>query len=1241
MMSLRFALSGLPSTFSVFIFHLNKVFLLNNYKRSTLKQSLKEVLQERILVLDGATGTQIQRHNLKEEDFRGELYKDHPQPLKGNNDLLSITQKDIIRSIHLDYLEAGADIISTNSFNANAISLADYGMSGLVYEINKAAASIAQEAAVIHFKNSGKQAWVAGSMGPTNRTASMSADVNDPGARAVTFSDLAQAYAGQARGLIDGGADILLIETVFDGLNAKAALFAIKGVLEEKGIEIPVMVSGTITDASGRTLTGQTLEAFLITMSHYPLLSIGLNCALGAEQLKPFISELSEKSSFFVSAHPNAGLPNQFGGYDQSAEYMGSIIEELFKKQQVNIIGGCCGTTPEHIRVISSIARNYKPRVKPEGKHITALSGLEPLIIRPETNFVNVGERTNVSGSLRFAKLIREGNYTAALDVARGQVDGGAQVIDICMDDSMIDGVEAMRHFINLIMSEPDIARLPIMVDSSKWEVLEAGLQCIQGKPVVNSISLKEGEEEFIRKARLINRYGAAVVVMLFDEKGQADTFEKKKEIAKRSYILLTEKALFPPEDIIFDPNILAIATGIEEHNNYAVDFIKAVEYIKKELPYAKVSGGVSNLSFSFRGNDPVREAMHSVFLYHAIRAGMDMGIVNPGLLKVYTDIDPSLLQLTEDVVLNRRKDATDRLLQYASGIKAGKQEDGTKQAEWRNEDALLRIRHALVSGIDTYIEEDIEEVRPRFEKALHIIEGPLMDGMNEVGDLFGSGRMFLPQVVKSARVMKKAVARLTPYVEEESKDGQMKSAGKVLLATVKGDVHDIGKNIVSVILACNNYEVVDLGVMVPSETIIETAIKEKVDIIGLSGLITPSLEEMVNVASKLEARGLKTPLLVGGATTSEIHTAVKIAPVASFPVVHVKDASKAVPVISGLLSGDGKLALSIKEKYDAMRKEHEASKSERMLLSIESARKNRFMTEHPSPKPSFTGVKKPDKITTTEITKLIDWTFFFFAWKINGRFPEIFKDPVKGPEVKKLYDDALILIDRINRENLITVDAVFGIFGAENDGDDIKIYPGDGKTPEYFRFLRNQEIKEKGRHNLCLSDFIAGKDDYAGAFVVTAKVSDNIPADISGDDYQNIMLRILTDRFAEAAAEWLHREIRIRYWGYAPQEHLSAEELFKAEYAGIRPAPGYPACPDHTGKKVIFELLDATAATGVTLTESYAMNPPSSVCAYVFASEESLYFNVGKIGGDQVADYARRSGITEEEARRWLAPNI
>lgn len=1206
-----------------------------------MKQSINELLEERILVLDGAMGTQIQRHKLTEEDFRGELYAGHPMPLKGNNDILSLTQKEIILSIHLDYLEAGADIISTNSFNANAISLADYGMQDLVYKINKAAASVAKEATEQFSKRTGREAWVAGSMGPTNRTASMSPDVNDPGARTVTFNDLAAAYAEQARGLIDGGADLLLVETIFDGLNAKAALFGISGVLEEKGTCIPVMVSGTITDASGRTLTGQTLEAFLITMSHFPLLSIGLNCALGAEQLKPFISELSAKSPFYVSAHPNAGLPNQFGGYDQDAGYMATIIEDFLINGEVNIVGGCCGTTPDHIRAIAAVVKNYQPRKRPEIEHITRICGLEPLVIRPETNFVNIGERTNVAGSIRFARLIREGNYSAALDVARNQVEGGAQVIDICMDDAMIDGVNAMRKFINMLMSEPDIARLPLMVDSSTWDVLEAGLQCVQGKPIVNSISLKEGEKDFVKKAKLIHRYGAAVVVMLFDEKGQADTFERKKEIAQRSYRLLTIEASFPPEDIIFDPNILAIATGIEEHNNYAVNYIKAVEFIKNNLPYARISGGVSNLSFSFRGNDTVREAMHTVFLFHAVKAGMDMGIVNPGLLKVYTDVDNDLLQLTEDVILNRRKDATDRLLQFASGLKNEKQGEETKLAEWRNKDVIDRIKYALVNGIDTYIADDVEEARPQFERALHIIEGPLMDGMGEVGDLFGSGRMFLPQVVKSARVMKKAVAKLTPYIEAENKEGVSTTAGKVLLATVKGDVHDIGKNIVGVILSCNNYEVIDLGVMVPAETIIDTAIKEKVDIIGLSGLITPSLEEMVHVASLMEARGLKIPLLVGGATTSEIHTAVKISPVYSYPGIHVRDASRAVPVIAGLISGDEKLVNSVKDKYTRLRQEHEASKVIRKIVPLSGARKNRFETMNAAPAPLFKGVKNPGPVTTAQLTDYIDWTFFFFAWKINGKYPAIFADPVKGTEAKKLYNDALALIERINKERLITIETVFGIFEASEEGDDVKVTPAEGGKPVYFRFLRNQEEKGAGIKNLCLADYIATKDDHIGAFVVTAKVSDKIPQDISGDDYLNIMLRILSDRFAEAAAEWIHREIRVKYWAFASDEDLSMEEMFKTKYKGIRPAPGYPACPDHTGKEAIFELLDAQKRIGVSLTESFAMNPPSSVCGYVFANVDSSYFSVEKIGEDQLNDYALRTGITLEDARKWLAPNL
>ena len=1206
-----------------------------------MKADIRKILRERILVLDGAMGTMIQRHRLTEEQYRGSQFATHPRSLKGNNDLLSLTQPEIIRSIHLDYLRAGADIISTNTFNANRISLADYGMESLVYDMNVAAAKLACEAVEAYTAETGREAWVAGSVGPTNRTASMSPDVSDPGARTVTFTDLAEAYGEQVRGLIEGGADLLLVETVFDGLNAKAALFAISGVFEAKGFDLPVMVSGTITDASGRTLTGQTLEAFLVTMSHFPLLSIGLNCALGAEQLRPFIEELSVKAPFFVSAHPNAGLPNQFAEYDQSAEYMGDIINSFLQNGWVNIIGGCCGTTPDHIRVIASLAEGRAPRALPEKRHITTLAGLEPLVIRPETNFVNIGERTNVAGSIKFARLIRDGNFAAALDVARDQVENGAQVIDICMDDAMIDGAAAMTRFINLLMSEPDIAKLPIMVDSSKWEVLEAGLRCIQGKPVVNSISLKEGEEDFLKKARLVRRYGAAAVVMLFDERGQADTFERRKEVADRSYRLLTENAGFPPEDIFIDPNVLAIATGIEEHNNYAVDYIKATEYIKANLPFARVSGGVSNLSFSFRGNDPVREAMHAVFLYHAIRSGMDMGIVNPGLLRVYTSVEPGLLQLTEDVVLNRRKDATDRLLQYASGMKVGKQEETAKHLEWRDGDVVSRIKHALVNGIDTFIEEDVEEARPQYDRALRVIEGPLMDGMNEVGDLFGSGRMFLPQVVKSARVMKKAVARLTPYIEAEMKTGEASSAGKVLLATVKGDVHDIGKNIVGVILSCNNYEVIDLGVMVPAATILDTAEREKVDFIGLSGLITPSLEEMVHIASLMEERGMKTPLLIGGATTSEIHTAVRIAPVYSFSAVYVKDASRAVPVMSGLMAAGGSLAVTLKDKYEKLRKEHEASRRVRKLVTLEAARRNGSRTEAPSPAPVMPGVINSGPVSLRELVDYIDWTFFFFAWKINGKYPDIFNDPVKGTEARKLYDDALVMIERIIAEELMVAEALSGIFAAERQGDDVKLLPGNGSEEAWFRFLRNQEEKEPGQRNLCLSDFVAEKDDHAGAFVVTVRPVGQLPEGIAGDDYHTIMFRILADRFAEATAEWLHREIRVRHWGYAPAEALTAAEMFKVKYQGIRPAPGYPACPDHTGKQVIFDLLRAPETIGVTLTESFVMVPVSSVCGYIFASPGSSYFNVGTIGRDQLEDYASRCGITVEEAARWLAPNL
>jgi len=918
---------------------------------------------------------------------------------------------------------------------------------------------------------------------------------------------------------------------------------------------------------------------------------------------------------------------------------MGNIIKSFIQNGWVNIIGGCCGTTPDHIKVIASAAAGQKPRSLPERKHVTALAGLEPLVIRSDSNFVNIGERTNVAGSIKFARLIREGNFAAALDVARDQVEGGAQVIDICMDDAMIDGAAAMRRFINILMSEPDIAKLPIMVDSSKWEVLEAGLQCIQGKPVVNSISLKEGEEDFLKKARLVRRYGAAAVVMLFDEEGQAATFEKRREVADRSYRLLTEKAGFPPEDIFIDPNILAIATGIEEHNNYAVDYIKATEYIKANLPFARVSGGVSNLSFSFRGNDPVREAMHAVFLYHAIKSGMDMGIVNPGLLKVYTSVEPQLLQLTEDVVMNRRKDATDRLLQYASTMKGAKQEEGTKHPEWRDGDVVSRIKHALVNGIDTFIEDDVEEARPQYDRALRVIEGPLMDGMNVVGDLFGSGRMFLPQVVKSARVMKKAVAKLTPHIEAEMKGGEASSAGKVLLATVKGDVHDIGKNIVGVILSCNNYEVIDLGVMVPAEKILDTAVKENVDFIGVSGLITPSLEEMVHIASLMEERGMKIPLLIGGATTSEIHTAVRIAPVYTYNAVYVKDASRAVPVMSGLVAPDGSLGRSMKEKYEKLRRDHEASRREKRLVTLPAARANGMKTLQPMPAPAMPGIINSGPVSLRTLAEYIDWTFFFFAWKINGKYPDIFNDPVKGAEAKKLYDDALVMIERIISGDLMVAAALSGIFPAERHGDDVKLDTAHGEA--WLRFLRNQEEKEPGQLNLCLADFVAEKDDHAGLFVVSVKTVDQLPADIAGDDYRTIMLRILADRFAEAAAEWLHREIRMKHWGYSAGEQLTMAEMFKVRYQGIRPAPGYPACPDHTGKKVLFDILRVPETIGVTLTESFVMVPVSSVCGYIFASPGSSYFNVGTIGRDQLEDYANRCGMTVEEAARWLAPNL
>jgi 5-methyltetrahydrofolate--homocysteine methyltransferase len=1216
-----------------------------------MKNSPQDLIKERILILDGAMGTMIQKHRLREEDYRGERFAGHPRQLKGNNDLLSITQPEIIRSIHLQYLEAGADIITTNTFNSNSISMADYGMEDLVYTMNVESVHRAAEA-IRQFEGSDetRSHFIAGSMGPTNRTASMSSDVNDPGSRQVTFDRLAEAYAVQVRGLIDGGAHLLLIETIFDVLNCKAALFAIDTVFEEKGIRLPVMVSGTITDASGRTLTGQTLEAFLVSVSHFPLFSIGLNCALGAEQIRPYIEELSSKTTFHISAHPNAGLPNQFGEYDQSAEFMNSIVEDFMKEGWVNIIGGCCGTTPQHIKMIAETAKKYKPRVIPSLPKYTKLSGLEVLTITPETNFVNIGERTNVSGSKKFARLIREEKYGEALAIARNQVEGGAQVIDICMDEAMLDSEKAMVRFVNLIMSEPDIAKLPLMIDSSKWKVIESALKCIQGKSIVNSISLKEGEDAFLEHAHKVRKYGAAVVVMLFDEHGQADTYERKIKVAQRSYRLLVDKLGFPPQDIIFDPNVLAIATGIEEHNNYAVNFIRATEWIKANLPHSKVSGGISNLSFSFRGIDTVREAIHSVFLFHAIKAGLDMGIVNPGMLQVYTEIPPDLLELCEDVVLNRKKDGTERLVKIAESLQGegGKKEE--KADEWRSYNIIQRIKYALIRGLDEFIEQDVEEARPLYSRSIELIEGPLMDGMNEVGDLFGSGKMFLPQVVKSARVMKKAVAKLEPYIQAESLGEERKTAGKILLATVKGDVHDIGKNIVGVVLACNNYEVIDLGVMVPAEKIIDTAIKENVDCIGLSGLITPSLEEMVHVASEMERRKLKTPLLIGGATTSEIHAAVKIAPAYSSPVIHVRDASKAAGILSALKQSDNtRFVAAIAEKYRKMREDHSSRRSERTILSLDQARKNRLSTDWESvniPVPANPGVHMIYDIDLNELTNFIDWTFFFFSWKIPGKYPDIFKDQAKGKEAKKLYDDAGIYLKEIIEKKLITAKAVFGFHPAHTEGDDVMVFSDETKKERktVFRFLRNQEARANGLPNLSLADYIApataNKKDYIGSFVVTAAIDNDKFSAYKNDDYATIMIRILSDRLAEAATEWLHLKIRKEYWGYAPDEQLSIGEMLDVKYRGIRPAPGYPACPDHTEKKVLFDLLDA-GRIGVELTENFAMMPPASVSGYVFSHPDSYYFSVGKIGRDQLEDYAGRKNFTIEEASRWLAANL
>jgi 5-methyltetrahydrofolate--homocysteine methyltransferase len=1215
---------------------------------------IREELEKRILIIDGAMGTMIQRYILTEEDFRGERFKNHPCDVKGNNDLLNLTRPDIIKAIHTEYLKAGTDIIETNTFSTQRISLADYQMEELDYEMSFEGAKIAKEA-VNEFMaaNPGRKCYVAGAVGPTNRTLSISPDVNDPGYRALTFDELVDAYYVQIRGLVDGGSDVLLIETIFDTLNAKAAIYAIKKYEEVIGRKIEIMISGTITDASGRTLSGQTVEAFLNSVVHAKPLSIGFNCALGAKDMRPHIEELSAKAGCYVSAYPNAGLPNEFGAYDEMPHETAHLVEDFIQHGFVNIVGGCCGTTPDHIGCIAEKAKGIEPRKIPEIEEFLRLSGLEPVAITPQSIFVNIGERTNITGSPKFSKLILNGDFEAALTVARQQVEGGAQVIDVNMDEGMIDSEAAMTKFLNLIASEPDISKLPIMVDSSKWTVIEAGLKCLQGKGIVNSISLKEGEDKFRESARKIMTYGAAVVVMAFDEQGQADSFERRKEICKRSYDILVNEIGFPAQDIIFDPNILTVATGLEEHNNYAVDFINATRWIKENLPHAKVSGGVSNISFSFRGNNTVREAMHSAFLYHAIKAGLDMGIVNAGMLEVYQEIPPELLVLVEDVLLNRRDDATERLVEFADTIKS-KGKEIVRNEEWRKESVESRLSHALVKGIIEYLDADVEEARQQYPRPIHVIEGPLMDGMNIVGDLFGAGKMFLPQVVKSARVMKKAVAYLLPFIEQEKLDNpdqdQNSSAGRVLMATVKGDVHDIGKNIVGVVLACNNFEIIDMGVMVPAQDIIKKAKEVKADIIGLSGLITPSLDEMVHFAKEMEREGFTIPLIIGGATTSRIHAAVKVAPNYSGPAIHVLDASRSVTVCSTLMNKDTRddYISGIRAEYDKAREAHLNKRSDKRFKTIQEARDQNFKIDISlvAPAPKFTGTRVFENYPLEELVPYIDWTPFFQTWELRGSYPRILEDKVVGDEARKLFDDAKALLKRIVDNKLLTAKAVIGFWPAQTVGDDI-VLDVEGKEV-VIHTLRQQAEKTDGNPYYALSDFIAGKEtgvpDYFGGFALTTGIGcDELVAEFEAnyDDYNSIMAKALADRLAEAFAERMHELVRKDYWGYASEEHLSNEDLIKEEYEGIRPAPGYPACPEHTEKGTLFALLDAENKIGLHLTESYAMYPTAAVSGFYFAHPQSKYFGLGKITKDQIEDYALRKDMSIEEAERWLSPNL
>ena len=1217
---------------------------------------IQDLLRERILILDGAMGTMIQRHKLDEAAFRGERFKDWKKDLKGHNDLLNVTQPHVIEAIHRQYLEAGADIVETNTFNSQSVSLADYGMDDLGYELSKAGAECAKRAvAQVVAAQPARRCFVAGAIGPTTKTSSVSTDSNDAAARGTTYPELVQAYGEQVRGLLDGGVDLLLVETIFDTLNAKAAFFAIQQLFAEGARQVPIMASVTFIQAgSNRGFSGQTVEGFWNSISHVPLLSVGMNCALGPKEMRPLIEELSQLAPIFVSSHPNAGLPNPLlpTGFPETPESLAPQLREWAQNGWLNIVGGCCGTTPDHIHNIAEAVRGVSPRRPAKVEPFLRLSGLEALTVRPESNFMNVGERTNITGSPAFSKLILAGDYDKALTVARQQVEGGAQIIDINMDEGLLDSKAAMQKFLRLLAAESDVARVPIMVDSSKWEVIEEGLRNIQGKGIVNSISLKEGESKFLEQARLIRRYGAAVVVMAFDERGQADSVARRIEICERSYRLLTDQVGMPPQDIIFDPNILTVATGLEEHNNYAVDFIEATRWIKTHLPLAKVSGGVSNISFSFRGNNVVREAMHAAFLYHAIQAGLDMGIVNAGQLAVYEEIPKDLLALVEDVLLNRRPDATERLVTFAETVKQ-KGKAAVKDDEWRQRPVEERLAHALVKGLTDYIDQDVEEARQKSARPLDVIEGPLMAGMNIVGDLFGSGKMFLPQVVKSARVMKKAVAYLMPFMEaEKQRLGTSRANGKVLLATVKGDVHDIGKNIVGVVLGCNNYEVIDLGVMVSCEKILATAREQQVDMVGLSGLITPSLDEMVHVAKEMTRQGFTVPLLIGGATTSKAHTAVKIAPSYGNTTVHVLDASRAVGVVGSLINKQQEHEFSsIRADYDRIRQAHQ-DRGSKSLRTLESARAHRMVTEWASadiPTPSFTGLRQIDRMPLRELVPFIDWTPFFHTWELRGRYPDILEDATVGPKAKELLADAQALLEEIIRGELLTARGVYGFFPANSVGDDIELYRNGDRRDVLttFHTLRQQKEKPADQFNLALADYVAPKDstrgDYVGAFVVTAGIGVEALCakyEKDHDDYNSIMVKALADRLAEAFAEWLHKRVRLE-WGYGKAETLTNEDMIRERYRGIRPAPGYPACPDHTEKRILFDLLQAESQSGVTLTESYAMLPAAAVSGLYFAHPEAKYFAVGKINRDQVEDYATRKKLSVSEVERWLAPNL